>query len=327
MIFLLDHFIRTYLSVKIFILVHQRRSSLLPASQKEIAFKYYHYLKGKRYSIQTIKVYGTMMVEFLLFYGENELIYIQHRTVEEFCEQVIIKRGLSISYQRQFIGAFKLFCKLYSLQAIDLDKLERPKKVRKLPVVLSAEEVLSLLSKTRNLKHRMALALIYSAGLRIGELIQLELKDIDLFRRQINIRQAKGKKDRYVVLPRSFQILYEQYLNAYSPKRYVIEGLYGSTYSSSSLRKVLKRSCRASGIQKQVTLHTLRHSYATHLLENGVDLRYIQELLGHSKPETTMIYTHVARKDLLQIKSPLDMIIANRLKHQNDALPPKKDNY
>ncbi len=177
---------------------------------------------------------------------------------------------------------------------------------RKLPEVLSIEEILSLIQVTHNLKHRTIIAMLYSCGLRIGELLNLRLADIHLRRRQLQIRNAKGRKDRYVVLADSVLPLLNNYLMSYSPHEYLIEGKVGKPYSASSVRKFLKRSCRLANIHRPITPHTLRHSYATHLLEQGIGLRHIQELLGHSKPETTMIYTHLARKDLLNVASPLD---------------------
>ena len=158
------------------------------------------------------------------------------------------------------------------------------------------------------------MALLYSAGMRISEIIQLELRHIDIDRRQINIKQAKGRKDRNVMLAESFIPLLGNYLATYRPKKYFIEGVNGTLYSPTSIRAFLKKSCKRAGITKQVTPHTLRHTYATHLIENGVGLRHVQELLGHSKPETTMIYTHVAQKDLLSIKSPLDTAVSKLLK-------------
>lgn len=175
-----------------------------------------------------------------------------------------------------------------------------------LPSVLSKEEVIDLLRATHNLKHRTILALLYSCGLRISEVLRLRLADIDLDRRQLVIYQAKGRKDRYVVLAESTIPLLLNYVSSYKPKGYLFQGSKGGVYSTTSIRAFLKRSCKRAGIRKRVTPHTLRHSYATHLVEDGVNLRLIQELLGHSKPETTMIYTHVAKKDLLAVRSPLD---------------------
>lgn len=189
---------------------------------------------------------------------------------------------------------------------MEVEKLPRPSRSRYLPIVLSKEEVVDLLRATKNLKHRTIIAMLYSAGLRISEALNLELKDIDVDRRQLHIKNAKGRKDRFVVLAESFIPLYKNYYMTYSPRNYFIEGPDYKKYTAGSIRNFLKQSCKLANIGKRVTPHTLRHSYATHLIENGVGLRYVQDLLGHSKPETTMIYTHVAKKDLLQIQSPLD---------------------
>ena len=151
--------------------------------------------------------------------------------------------------------------------------------------------------------------MLYSSGLRIGEVTGLLLKNIDILRKQIKVEGGKGRKDRFVVLATSYLPLLHNYLTTFKPALYFIEGPTGKKYSESSIRKFLFKSVQKAGISKKVTPHTLRHSYATHLLENGVGLRHIQELLGHAKPETTMIYTHVAKKDLLDIQSPLDTIL------------------
>jgi len=148
--------------------------------------------------------------------------------------------------------------------------------------------------------------------------LSLKLEDLQIQRKQILIKRAKGRKDRYVTLADSFMPLLQNYLMTYEPKIYFVEGREGKAYSASSVRKFLLQSCKAAKISRKVTPHTLRHSYATHLLENGVGLRYIQELLGHSKPETTMIYTHVARKDLIDIKSPLDYAVEQLIKNNKE---------
>ena len=230
-------------------------------------------------------------------------------SLELFIETVFIKRKYSISTQRQFISAVKQFIIFYPETQISNLALTRPKKSKNLPNILSPEELISIIQHTKNLKHRAVLALLYSTGLRISELIKLRLSDFNLNRRQLHIRSGKGRKYRYVSLADSFMPLLQNYISTYQPKHYFVEGTNGGMYSASSVRKFLYKSCKAAGIQCKVTPHTLRHSYATHLLENGVGLRHIQELLGHAKPETTMIYTHVARKDLLDISSPLDMAI------------------
>ncbi|WP_232735131.1 tyrosine-type recombinase/integrase [Olleya sp. Bg11-27] len=163
----------------------------------------------------------------------------------------------------------------------------------------------------------MIIALLYSAGMRISELIHLKIEHLHIDRHQILIKNAKGRKDRFVSIAKSILPLLENYLLSYKPQIYLIEGQKGGKYSDSSIRQFLNKSCKLAQINFTVTPHTLRHTYATHLLEQGVGLRHIQELLGHSRPETTMIYTHVARKDLLDITSPLDNAVNQLRKNQN----------
>ena len=286
------------------------------------------FMRGRRYAESTVRTYGSILIDFLFLMNDKPLVELSNGDIERFNQEIILPRNYSISFQRQFIGAIKMFCKAHPSCGIDVPQLVRPKKEFKLPIVLSKEEILDLLRSTRNIKHRTALAMIYAAGLRIRELLSLELCDIDVDRQQVRIVSSKGRKDRYVVLARSFILLLGNYLATYSPQRYFVEGASGGQYSAESIRAVLRRSCERAGIRKHVTPHTLRHSYATHLLESGVDLRYIQELLGHAKPETTMIYTHVSRKDLLDIKSPLDSVVeefAKRDKPDQNILLSKND--
>lgn len=282
--------------------------------------EYKRYLEGLRLSPNTVQAYGFFIERFLEYLGEQPLSEIGNTRVRQFVEELVARKQYGISSHRQLIGAIKHFSGLFPEAQIDNPQLVRPKRSRTLPTVLSQEEVMRLLQRTPNLKHRAILALLYSAGLRISELLQLELSAIDPERRQIQVRQGKGRKDRYVVLAESMVPLLLNYLNSYRPRRYFVEGEGGGPYSGSSVRAFLRRSCSRAGIRKQVTPHTLRHSYATHLIENGVNLRHVQELLGHSKPETTMIYTHVARRDLLQIRSPLDDAVLKLLK--TDKNPP-----
>ncbi|RXG25442.1 tyrosine-type recombinase/integrase [Leeuwenhoekiella marinoflava] len=200
----------------------------------------------------------------------------------------------------------------------DFDGLQRPKKDKKLPIVLSREEVIDLLKATPNLKHRTILALLYSAGLRIGELLALRCDAIDLDRMQIHIKQGKGRKDRTVKLAQTIVPLLLNYMESYGPTHYLIPGRDGQKYSAGSIRTFLKKSCARAGILKAVTPHTLRHSYATHMMDHGVALRHIQELLGHAKPETTMIYTHFSQRDLLDVANPLDVTLSRITKNANE---------
>lgn len=281
----------------------------LNQEQKDFLNEFYLYLKGKRYSTSTIKTYTVFVADFVSFYSKKPLQNLTNRDVEIFIEQVFIPRKYSISTQRQFISAIKLFILFYPNTQINDLQLERPKKSRKLPDVLSQEEVLDIIRVTSNLKHRAIIATLYSCGLRISELINLRLQDFHIERKQLVIKNSKGRKDRFVSLADSFMPLLSNYYYSYKPKYYFIEGEKGGKYSAESVRQFLKKSCQKAKVYKKVTPHTLRHSYATHLLENGVDIRYIQSLLGHAKPETTMIYTHVKRKDLMQIQNPLDVAL------------------
>ena len=291
---------------------------IISEANKNVIRGYVKFLRGRRYSESTVKSYFTLIADFISAVNDLPLHEISHKEVEKYLGEVFVPKGYSISTQRQFISAIKLFSEFHSDSKIDAIKLVRPKSSRILPTVLSKQEIIAILRFTKNLKHRAILALIYSAGLRISELINLKLVHIDIDRRQIILKNAKGRKDRYVILAQSMVPLINNYLMTYNPKIYFSEGRDGHRYSPESVRSFLKVSCKNAGIKKNVTPHTLRHSYATHLLENGVDLRYIQELLGHAKPETTMIYTHVSKKDLLNIESPLDTVVKNLIDSDKD---------
>lgn len=282
-------------------------------AQKKVLHEYVSYLRGQRLSESSVRTYYNFVLKLVDYLGETAYSEICQRDIELFIEQRIAAENYALSTHRQCISAIKHFLQLYDCTQVEIENLKRPAKSRYLPTVLSKEEAISLLRVTRNLKHRAILAMIYSGGFRIGELLQLKLSHIDIERRQIFIRNSKGRKDRVVVLAESMLPLLQNYLSTYSPAEYFAEGLYGGPYSAQSIRNFLADSCRRAGIKKKVTPHTLRHSYATHMLENGIDLRYIQELLGHSKPETTMIYTHVSRKDILKIESPLDTTVKEML--------------
>ncbi|QDO94691.1 tyrosine-type recombinase/integrase [Formosa sediminum] len=288
---------------------HIKRVRQICESHRTLLKAYRNYLRGKRYSESTVTSYLTLMADVIEFYDGKPIEKLDNRVVENFVEQVMVPKKYAISTHRQLISAVKHFKTFYpNCQIQDLDLL-RPKKDKLLPTVLSQSQMLDLIRCTENLKHRTIIALIYSCGLRIGEVVNLKLEAIDIDRRQLIVKQGKGRKDRYIILAESCLPLLNNYIFTYRPKIYVFEGQNQPQYSAESIRAFLKRSCKKAKITKRITPHTLRHSYATHLLEQGIDIRYIQELLGHSKPETTMIYTHVSKKDLLHIKSPLDVAL------------------
>ncbi|WP_166967307.1 tyrosine-type recombinase/integrase [Yeosuana marina] len=303
-----------------------KKKRVISEKNKEIIRAYVSYLRGKCYSESTIKTYFSFIADFFDFINLVPLEELTNRHVELFIENVFIPRHYSISTHRQFTSAIKLFMNFYPYSKIDNLTLDRPKRSNILPTVLSNEEIINILRCTKNLKHRAIIAMIYSAGLRISELINLQLTHIDIQRRQLIIKNSKGRKDRNIILAKSCIPLMLNYLNTYKPEVFFAEGKPSEKYSPESVRAFLKRSCKAANIRKKVTPHTLRHSYATHLLENGIDLRYIQELLGHAKPETTMIYTHVSKKDLLRIESPLDVAVKKISQEANnqDTLRLKK---
>ena len=174
--------------------------------------------------------------------------------------------------------------------------------------MLSEEEVTAILKTITNIKHKALIMTIYSGGLRISELINLKVKDIDSDRMQIRVQQSKGKKDRYTLLSQKTLLILRQYFKEYKPKEWLFEGEGDGEYSQKAIQNILKRAVLKAGIKKRITVHSLRHSFATHLLENGTDLRYIQNLLGHSNSKTTEIYTHITTKGFDQIKNPLDKL-------------------
>lgn len=283
-------------------------SHTIPSSEGIMQIeKFKQYLRSKRYSESTITTYSEALKSFLVFYREKAVAEISNEDVIVYNNEYILKNNLSASYQNQTVNAIKLFFKIIHDSKIIIEELHRPKNAKTLPNVLSKEETLRLIDLTTNLKHKTLLALIYSAGLRISEAINMKITDIDNQRMLIHVKNAKGKKDRYTLLSTKVLELLKEYYTIYKPKTFLFEGQYGEQYSSRSAQSVLHQSAKKAGITKQISLHTLRHSFATHLLENGTDLRYIQDLLGHSSPKTTMIYTHVSSTSLKNIINPFDM--------------------
>jgi integrase/recombinase XerD len=265
------------------------------------------WLRSRRYSESTITVYIDAAKSFLVFFNQKRTAEITNDDVILYNNEYILKNKLSASYQNQVVSAIKLFFSTVHDRKIEIESIHRPKRAKVLPNVLSKEEVKLILEAHGNLKHRAMLCLIYSCGLRRKELLTLKLSDIDSKRNIVKIIQAKGKKDRIAPLSPKVLALLRDYYKCYKPKIWLFEGqVTGEQYSEQSLQSIFKQALQKAGIGKPATLHWLRHSYATHLLESGTDLRYIQELLGHSRSKTTEIYTHVSTKSLQQIKSPFD---------------------
>jgi integrase/recombinase XerD len=268
--------------------------------------KYKGLLASRRYSMNTQETYISALKCFFHYFSDMDPIDLTINDFHDFNLNHLRIGKYSVAYQRQFVCAIKLFYGYYANHEFDIDKLIRPKKEKYIPIVLSKEEVSKVLSNTHNLKHKVLMSTLYSTGMRVGELLAMRITDIDRKEQVIWVRHGKGAKDRKVQLSQLLLNLFERYYKVYKPVRYMFEGSYGMPYSPSSVNKVIKDACRKCGIVKRVTAHTFRHSYATHMLEGGIDLRYIQELLGHSSSKTTEIYTHVSSKKLKSLDNPFD---------------------
>ncbi len=227
--------------------------------------------------------------------------------VRAYLHHLISERGLSKSTLHSVYSALKFFYEKTLGQSWEAFELPRPKASRTLPVVLSPQEIQAILAAPRNLKHRALLMVIYSGGLRIAEATHLRVDDIDSQRMTIRVRQGKGAKDRYTLLGQKTLRVLREYWLYYKPVDWLFPGQpEDQPLSERSGQEIFKRALARAGISKAATMHTLRHSFATHLLETGVDLTYIQRLMGHKSLKTTSIYLHVSQRDLSQIVSPID---------------------
>jgi len=265
------------------------------------------WLTHKRYSPNSVNTYTEMIKKFLRVDLGKYLSLYTNDDIVAFIHKHIVQKGYSFAYQNQMVSALKLFFREIIKTEIRVDALSRPRREHKLPNVLSKEEIKAILDAPTNIKHRTMLSLIYACGLRRSELLNMKIADVDSKRHMLIIRNSKGYKDRQVPISDKTIEMLREYYKAYKPQIWLFEGQKsGEKYSEESLAKVLKHAVNKGNIRKPVTLHWLRHSYATHLLEAGTDLRYIQELLGHKSSKTTEIYTHVSQKSLQKIKSPFD---------------------
>ncbi len=267
------------------------------------------WLLSRRYSNSTIATYTNALESFLKYYNYKALNEISNDDIIKYNNEYILANNLSTSFQNQIVNAIKLFFQTIQNTTINVELIHRPKRQKTLPNVLSKDEVKRILEAPKYLKHKAMLSLIYSCGLRCGELLRLRSRDIDSKRNILIIKQSKGRKDRIAPLSNKTINMLRDYFKVFKPKVYLFEGqIPGNSYDERSLQNVLKQSVIKAGINKPVTLHWLRHSYATHLLENGTDLRYIQEILGHSSSKTTEIYTHVSTRNIQNITSPFDLL-------------------
>lgn len=243
---------------------------------------------------------------------KKDLAGSTNEDVRNFVHYLLREKGKSHAYVNQTLSALKfLLTKVLCIKGV-CEQLPRPKKEHKLPDVLSQQEVLHILNTVKNIKHRTILILTYSAGLRVSEVVKLKIGDIDYHRMLVHVRQSKGKKDRYTVLSERAIRALQKYISSYHIVDWVFPGENPINHiTERTVQRIFENARDKAEIRKEVSIHSLRHFFATHLLEGGTDLRYIQELLGHMSSKTTELYTHVTEKDIRRIKSPFDWISSN----------------
>lgn len=276
---------------------------------KEDIAKFYKIMEIKRYAPNTIKTYGGAISSFLEYFSKRDVEKISHKDIEKYLEHKIKDKKISFSAQKGIIGAIKLYYKFLYNKNIAIDYLYPDRNEFKLPKVLSGEDIKNILNTIENLKHKTIISTIYSCGMRISEALNLKISDIDSKRMMVRIENSKGNRDREVMLSENMLILLREYYKAYKPQKYIFEGQKGGKYTARSAEQVFKKALKKAKINKTASLHTLRHSYATHLIEQGTDIRIVQELLGHKNIKTTQIYTHITDIKKLKIKNPLDNLL------------------
>ena len=283
-----------------------KKDAPLQGEVRQKIVEYRQWLEQKRYRPTTIKTYVSIMNQFFSRHQGLAWDAISIDIITQYNYDTFIVEGKSYSAQNQWINAVKLYLRVHGLEVGDLANIERPRRSQTLPDILSPSEVERILQATNNVKHRTLLMLIYSAGLRIGEALDLDVEDIRSEEGLIYLRSAKGAKDRRVPLSPVLLKQLRLYYSLYRPRKHLFAGQRKDRYSNRSAANVLKRAAIKAGIKKKITLHTLRHSYATHLTQRGIGLRYVQDILGHQSPKTTMIYTRLSANDLRTVRSPLD---------------------
>lgn len=274
--------------------------------------KYEKELKLRGYSHKTRKNY-IGHIRRIISYFNKDISLLTTDEIKSYLFDVLDTQDKSLTYASQAISAIKFLYNTILDRNEIIEKVPRPKKEKKLPNVLSREEIEKIFDCIDNKKHRAILFMIYSSGLRIGEAIRLKVEDVDSQRMLVHICQGKGRKDRYSVLSRVALDELREYVKKYRPTKWLFPGEDEDRFlNERSVQRAFEKACDRAGIVKRVTVHTLRHSFATHLLEGGTDLRYIQELLGHASSKTTEIYTHVTQKGMQNIQSPLDSFYGHR---------------
>lgn len=294
-------------------------------AQKDAMWAFADKLTIRRYSKSAFTTYGFYFKQFLAAHPNQDPKEITEEQIIAHVIKVVKDRNYAAKTQNQVINAIKF----YYEKVLGLRKKEywlpRPRKELKLPVVASEEEVVRLLVAAGNLKHQCIIGLLYSAGLRRAELTNMRITDVDFDRKQVIVKGGKGKKDRVSLLSDRIAAALLRYLEDYKPNYWLFEGRDRKPYSGENIGAIVTKACKTAGIQKKISPHVLRHSFATHLMDKGTDTRYIQELLGHANIKTTAIYAHVSTRDLQKIVSPLDRIFNDRELKNNKLAPPSTE--
>ena len=292
----------------------------ISAGNEKLLENYLDKIRLNNYSPHTLKTYEHCLAVYLLYceYVQKDVSKMNKAEIEAFMLRWKKKKNPSASYQNQMINAIKFYYEQVEGRNREVYNITRAKKPKQLPRVISEAAVFAMLKSIRNLKHKSMVSLLYSGGLRMEELLTLRIKDVDFQRKMIFIKGGKGKKDRITLLAHSTQKVLEQYLKLFKPNYWLIENGNRKRYSRTSVGNIIKIAAKQCGISGRVSAHMLRHSFATHLLEQGTDLRYIQKLLGHGSSKTTEIYTHVSKKNLQDIRSPLDKIVEDNILNNNN---------
>ena len=263
----------------------------------------------KRYAPSTVLSYRGLLIAFQKFLGhERNLQDLNNSQINASINEVVTIKKLSVSTQKQLIAALGLYFKEMHRLDMDFYNVYPRERAHALPIILSTQEVGKILEGCTNIKHKTMLTVVYALGLRSGELIGLKIIDFDKDRKIVHVKSSKNKKDRIIPLPSGLGAILNAYFEKYRPKEYLFNGQASPQYHPQSLRKVFHKACKKAAIKKKITLHSLRHAYATHLMDAGTDVRIIKELLGHSSIKTTLIYTHVTTRTLDNLPNPLDFI-------------------
>jgi site-specific recombinase XerD len=281
----------------------------LPADRSvKVPEKLINHMVLKNYSPRTKEAYTFHISRFLNHFSKSGNPDCSLDDVKQYIMNTVQDNDYSKSYQHQMINALKFYFRIMQGIRFEAEEIPRPKREKKIPIVLSKEEISTIIKSIRNNKHRLIIMLIYGTGIRLSESINICLDDLDFNRKLLHIRAGKGKKDRIIPLPEVLIKEIKSYQILYNPVDYLFEGQRNQKYSTRSVQNILTKALKRTGIRKKASIHSLRHSFATHTLENGTDIRLLHEILGHSSINTTQIYTHISNTSILKVKSPIDKL-------------------